>query len=177
MEYKTYLESPLGTLTLEADGAALTALRLPVWRGQAERNEPVEQEDDLPIFQLTKRWLDTYFSGKDPGDLPPISTNGSAFQELVWAELQKIPYGQLTTYGTIAKTLEERTGKHVSAQAVGGTVGRNPIAILIPCHRVVGADGSLTGYGGGLDNKNRLLATEHMDLVRLFRTTDESEQE
>lgn len=166
MRYETIYESPLGALTLEADGAALTALRLPVWRQPLKQSELAQREDDLPIFRLTKRWLDVYFSGKDPGRLPPINTSGSSFQKLVWAELLKIPYGKLTTYGAIAKTLEEKTGRRVSAQAVGGAVGRNPIAILIPCHRVVGSNGSLTGYGGGLDSKIRLLSVEHMDQIR-----------
>ena len=161
MRFTTTYESPLGTLTLEADGAALTALRLPVWRQPPQQQEPAQEEDALPVFLLAKRWLDVYFSGKNPGDPPPLATAGSAFQELVWEELEKIPYGKLTTYGAIAKTLEDKTGRRVSAQAVGGAVGRNPLAILIPCHRVVGADGSLTGYGGGLDSKIRLLAVEH----------------
>ena len=163
MRFTTTYESPLGTLTLEADGAALTALRLPVWRQPPQQQEPAQEEDALPVFLLAKRWLDVYFSGKNPGDPPPLATAGSAFQELVWEELRAVPYGGLTTYGAICRRLEERTGRRASAQAVGGAVGRNPLGILIPCHRCVGTDGSLTGFGGGLPAKRTLLKLEGHD--------------
>ena len=106
------------------------------------------------------RWLDLYFAGKEPDFSPALNPTGTTFQMLVWAILQTIPYGGTTTYGAIAKRLEKSTGKRMSAQAVGGAVGRNPISILIPCHRVIGADGSLTGYAGGLNKKEYLLRTE-----------------
>lgn len=106
------------------------------------------------------RWLDLYFAGKEPDFSPALNPTGTAFQMSVWAILQTIPFGETTTYGAIARRLEEETKKRMSAQAVGGAVGRNPISILIPCHRVIGADGSLTGYAGGLDKKEYLLRTE-----------------
>ena len=106
------------------------------------------------------RWLDLYFAGKEPHFMPALSPDGTAFQQAVWEILRTIPYGETTTYGAIAKRLEKNTGKRMSAQAVGGAVGRNPISILIPCHRVIGADGGLTGYAGGLDKKEYLLGLE-----------------
>ena len=106
------------------------------------------------------RWLDLYFAGKEPDFSPALNPTGTAFQMSVWAILQTIPFGETTTYGAIARRLEEQTKKRMSAQAVGGAVGRNPISIIVPCHRVIGADGSLTGYAGGLDKKEYLLRTE-----------------
>ena len=116
---------------------------------------------DHPVLAETAAWLDAYFAGKnpDPSDVK-LAPQGSPFRQLVWEELKKIPYGQTTTYGSIAKTLEATLGRRVAAQAVGGAVGHNPISILIPCHRVVGSGGSLTGYGGGLWRKEYLLALE-----------------
>jgi methylated-DNA-[protein]-cysteine S-methyltransferase len=162
--YVTAFESPVGTLTVASDGAALTAVAFPLWRGKPRQTAAGERRDDLPVFGEARRWLETYFSGRDPGPIPPVRTGGSPFQELVWAELQRIPYGQVTTYGAIAGALEARTGRRQAAQAVGGAVGRNPVAILIPCHRVVGADGGLTGFGGGIDVKCALLKTEGVRL-------------
>ena len=107
-----------------------------------------------------RRWLDVYFSGRKPDFTPPTAPAGTAFQQSVWEILRTIPYGETTTYGAIARRIEQNTGCRMSAQAVGGAVGRNPISILIPCHRVIGADGSLTGYAGGLDKKERLLQWE-----------------
>ena len=166
MQYFIEYDSPLGQLTLLSDGVALTALYLETWRaklGDPEATAPRE----LAIFDQARAWLDRYFAGEDPGPAPRLRTAGSPFQELVWAQLQKIPYGRLTTYGEIAKTLAEQTGKRVSAQAVGGAVGANPLAIVIPCHRVVGSGGNLTGYGGGLDKKLRLLELEGVDTAAL----------
>ena len=140
--------SPLGPLTLVSDGIALTALDF-----AQPQEQPINQ--DLPIFAETRRWLDIYFSGKKPDFTPPIHPQGTPFQQKVWQELLKIPYGQTTTYGAIAKHIGCR-----SAQAIGQAVHRNPIAIIIPCHRVIGADGSLTGYASGLDIKQKLLLLE-----------------
>lgn len=144
----THYYSPLGPLTLVSDGTALTALDF-----AQTQEQPINQ--DLPIFVETFRWLDLYFNGKQPNFTPPIHPQGTPFQQKVWQELLKIPYGQTTTYGAIAKHIGCR-----SAQAIGQAVHRNPIAIIIPCHRVIGADGSLTGYASGLDIKQKLLLLE-----------------
>lgn len=145
---KTWYQSPIGMLSLVSDGKSLTAL---------DFGEPKEipNHQDLPIFKETRHWLDLYFSGKKPNFMPPLNPQGTPFQQIVWQELLKIPYGETTTYGSIAKHINCR-----SAQAVGQAVHNNPIAILIPCHRVIGADGSLTGYASGLDIKLQLLKLE-----------------
>ncbi len=154
MDYIHPYRSPLGPITMASDGEHLTGL----WfDGQAHFAESLAKEHQaakLPVFDLTTQWLDAYFSGKDPGPLPPLAPGGSAFQARVWALLQRIPRGNTTTYGELAKLLGS------SARAVGGAVGRNPISILIPCHRVIGAGGRLTGYAGGLDKKTALLRLE-----------------
>jgi methylated-DNA-[protein]-cysteine S-methyltransferase len=115
-------------------------------------------------------WLDGYFAGENPDpNALPLGPKGSDFQQAVWAELLKIPYGEVVTYGAIAKTLAKARGiERMSSQAVGGAVGRNPISIIIPCHRVVGSDGSLTGYGGGIENKVKLLEGEGVDMTKLY---------
>ena len=169
MNYYTTVESPVGTLTVLSDGEAVTALDFPLWRGRPRTAPEGTEAPDLPVFQQTKRWLAAYFAGEDPGPVPPIRTAGTAFQERVWARLRAIPYGEVTTYGAIADAIAAETGRRQSAQAVGGAVGRNPVAVLIPCHRVVGSGGSLTGFGGGLDAKVRLLETEGVDMAKLFR--------
>lgn len=145
--------SPLGMLRLQSDGNYLTRLDF------VREGDAAEAGGDAAAAQ-TVRWLDAYFAGSVPGALPPLRLEGTGFQKAVWALLMDIPYGQTTTYGTIAKQLEKQLSKRMSAQAVGGAVGRNPIAILVPCHRVLGANGSLTGYAGGLDKKQALLAIE-----------------
>ena len=113
----------------------------------------------LPVFQETARWLQIYFSGQVPGWVPPLRPAGTPFQQAVWQLLQRIPWGTTTTYGSLSRRLQAQ-GIKASPQAVGGAVGRNPISILIPCHRVLGADGSLTGYAGGLAIKQQLLRLE-----------------
>ena len=145
---KTWYQSPIGMLSLVSDGKSLTAL---------DFGEPKESPNhqNLPIFKETRRWLDLYFSGGIPDFTPPLNPQGTPFQQKVWQELLKIPYSETTTYGAIAKHINCR-----SAQAVGQAIHRNPIAIIIPCHRVIGADGSLTGYASGLDIKQRLLSQE-----------------
>jgi methylated-DNA-[protein]-cysteine S-methyltransferase len=128
------------------------------------------ENPDLPAFAAARTWLDRYFAGEKPGiaDLP-LAPRGTAFQTAVWDLLREIPYGELTTYGALAQAVAARLGKaRMSAQAVGVAVGRNPVSIIIPCHRVVGADGSLTGYGGGLPLKIRLLEHEGADMSRLY---------
>lgn len=152
--------SPLGPITLRADGETLTGL----WFvGQKYYPGHLDNggQDDLPIFAQARQWLDIYFSGKTPDFTPPLRTEGTAFQREVWAILAAIPYGMTRTYGDIAGELAQKRGlEHMSAQAVGSAVGRNPISILIPCHRVVGQTGNLTGYAGGLDRKRALLELE-----------------
>lgn len=155
MLFLTHYASPLGPILLAADETGLTGL----WF-EAQKYFPsflgVEyQEKETPVLTETVRWLDVYFSGKDPDILPPLHPQGSPFRQAVWSILLTIPRGQTMTYGEIAR----RLGVH-SAQAVGGAVGHNPISILIPCHRVVGSDGSLTGYAGGVERKARLLQLE-----------------
>lgn len=120
------------------------------------------QEKDLPIFEETKNWLDIYFSGKNPDFTPKLKLEGSEFRMAVWNILKEIPYGKTTTYGEIAKKIGKAK---ISAQAVGGAVGHNPVSIIIPCHRVIGKNGSLTGYAGGLDLKKQLLDNENINAI------------
>ena len=152
--------SPLGPVTLASDGAAITGLWFVGQKYYPDHLDGGEARD-LSVFAQAKAWLDVYFSGRDPGLTPPLRFEGTPFQNEVWAILAAIPYGATRTYGHIAGELAAKRGlPHMSAQAVGGAVGRNPISILIPCHRVVGRWGSLTGYAGGIDKKRALLALE-----------------
>ena len=133
------------------------------------KNTGVSEKEPLPVFQKTADWLDIYFSGKEPDFTPEISLSGSPFQMAVWEILKTIPYGQTMTYGEIAERIAQQRGMtRMSAQAVGGAVGRNPVSILVPCHRVVGTNGSLTGYAGGIVKKVELLRLEGVD-IRKFR--------
>ena len=126
-------------------------------------------EQNTPALTEAKRWLDIYFAGKEPDFLPPLHPIGSAFRQSVWEILLKIPYGQTITYGDIARQLAAKRGlANMSAQAVGGAVGHNEISIIIPCHRVVGSSGSLTGYAGGIDKKVKLLELERTDMRGFF---------
>ena len=158
MIYTAHYTSPLGGITLTSDGMALTGLYFDGETGCPPCD--AAHKKDLPVFGEAMHWLDLYFAGKEPDFSPALNPTGTAFQQAVWEILRTIPYGGTTTYGAIAKRLEKVRGKRMSAQAVGGAVGRNPISILIPCHRVIGADGSLTGYAGGLDKKEYLLGLE-----------------
>ncbi|MBR5114621.1 MAG: methylated-DNA--[Oscillospiraceae bacterium] len=145
--------SPVGPLTLVSDGAALTGL----W---TEKNAPVPGEiAELPVFELTEKWLDVYFSGREPDFTPPLRMEGTPFRLRVWELLREIPYGSLTSYGAIAEKLRA-AGIKASPRAVGGAVGANPVSIIVPCHRVIGSDGSLTGYAGGIETKKALLRLE-----------------
>lgn len=150
MEITSLYKSPLGVYVMTTDGKSLTGLSLAKLQG-------ITEQQDLPIFAETRRWLDLYFSGKNPDFLPTLSPQGTPFQLKVWRELLTIPYGQTTSYGEIARRLQCR-----SAQAIGQAVHRNPIAIIIPCHRVIGANGSLVGYASGLDIKRKLLRIENV---------------
>ena len=162
MIYTAHYTSPLGGMTLVSDGTALVGLYFDGQKYAAEGLDATRTQKNLPIFEEARRWLDVYFSGRKPDFTPPTAPAGTAFQQSVWEILRTIPYGQTVTYGAIARRIEQNTGRRMSAQAVGGAVGRNPISILIPCHRVVGTNGSLTGYAGGLDKKAYLLRIEEI---------------
>ena len=160
--YTSVYSSELGDILLAADEIGLTGL----WFfGQSYFADtlPAEQvAQETPILAQAREWLDEYFSGKEPDFTPTLHPMGSPFRQAVWKLLLQIPYGQTTTYGEIARQLEKLQNRpHMSAQAVGGAVGHNGISIIIPCHRVVGTKGSLTGYAGGLDKKMALLELEH----------------
>ncbi len=157
------LPSPLGELLLASDGEALTGLWFVGQAHCAAGLDPLHAERTLPVFEETALWLAAYFAGRDPGAVPTLRPRGTAFQKSVWAQLAAIPRGEMRTYGELARLLSAGSGRPVSARAVGGAVGRNPISILLPCHRVVGAGGKLTGYAGGLERKRALLALEAGD--------------
>ncbi len=161
MRYRETFSSPLGSVILASDGDSLTGLWFEGQRYCPGGLEGERGEGDLPVFRQVRAWLERYFSGKDPGPLPPLRLEGTDFQKEVWTLLRAIPYGQTRTYGDIARELARRRGlPRMSAQAVGGAVGRNPISILVPCHRAVGANGRLTGYAGGVERKAALLKLE-----------------
>ena len=156
MNYITNYKSPLGKLTLASDGENLIGLWIEGQKYFLSQYKDLVEKDDIAIFHQTKLWLDEYFLGKNP-DISPLKLKpeGTAFQDKVWKILLDIPYGKTIAYGDIAAKLGMRCG-----QAVGGAVGRNPISIIIPCHRVIGKDGALTGYAGGIDIKVKLLELE-----------------
>lgn len=157
MRYTQHYASPLGGILLAADGERLTGVWFEGQKYFARGLETEHEEKDLPVFGQAARWLDTYFSGKEPDFTPPLHLTGTEFQITVWRTLLTIPYGKTETYGGLARRCSRAD---VPARAVGGAVGRNPVSIIIPCHRVVGADGSLTGYAGGTGRKAKLLALE-----------------
>ena len=153
MIYSAYYDSPLGNILLAADDEGVTTLDFTEKKDAVSRNHPILRE--------AAHWLDIYFSGKNPGFTPTLHLFGTPFRMEVWRLLLDIPFGKTTTYGALAKEIARRRGVHrMSAQAIGGAVGRNPVALIVPCHRVIGADGSLTGYAGGLDKKASLLSLE-----------------
>ena len=161
MQYTSRYRSPLGEMLLAADETGVTGLWFAGQKYFARHLDKEQVEKEIPLFTTVKQWLDVYFAGSEPDFTVPLHFTGTAFQNEVWGILCAIPYGQTTTYSEIAKQLAARRGlPHMSAQAVGGAVGHNPISILVPCHRVVGLGGSLTGYAGGLERKRCLLALE-----------------
>ena len=170
MEYIHHYHSPLGGITVASDGEVLTGLWFDGQKYFAVTLAKEHEEKMLPVFEETDRWLDIYFQGKEPDFLPPVSfASGSEFRQEVWKILLSIPYGKTMTYGEIAACIAKQRGlTRMSAQAVGGAVGHNPISIIVPCHRVVGTDGSLTGYAGGIDKKIKLLEYEHMDVEQFY---------
>ncbi len=171
MFYSTDYASPLGAITLASDGENLVGLWMAGQKYFAETaRDAIEEKPDLPVFATARKWLDAYFAGKKPAISElPLAPVGGEFRKAVWDILCGIPYGQCTTYGEIAKKMAARMNKEsMSSQAVGNAVGHNPISIIIPCHRVVGSNGSLTGYAGGIKRKITLLEHEGADMSAFF---------
>ena len=171
MYYTTTCPSPIGTVTLASDGHNLVGLWL---EGQKYYGgtiaDKMTRQDDIPVFDSVKKWMDRYFAGEKPliSELP-LAPIGSEFRQDVWDILCQIPYGEVITYGDISKKIAEKRNRlRMSSQAVGGAVGHNPISVIIPCHRVVGSNGSLTGYAGGISIKIKLLELEGVDMKSLF---------
>lgn len=165
---QTY-DSPIGTLLLAADEVGLCGLWLAGEKQFADHLPAEHVQKCTPVLAKAQQWLDVYFSAKEPDFIPPLHPVGSAFRQEVWQLLLQIPYGKTVTYGQLAQKFAKRRGiLRMSAQAVGGAVGHNEISIIIPCHRVVGAGGNLTGYAGGIDRKIRLLELEGVDLRGLY---------
>ena len=169
MTYTQHYDSPLGGMLLSADDEGLTGLWFDGEKYFA-RSLPKEHEvREMDILRSAAQWLDVYFSGLEPDFTPPLHPVGSDFRRRVWKKLLEIPYGETTTYGELAKSLAaDLRLERMSAQAVGGAVGHNEISVIIPCHRVVGASGSLTGYAGGISKKLGLLRLEGADTSHFF---------
>ena len=163
MEYISYYISPLGRMLIAADDEGLTGLWFEGQHYFALHLDENHEEKETPVLSETKRWLDIYFSGRRPDFTPPLHVTGSDFHRKVSDIMRTIPYGKTMAYGEIASMIAEKEGRRISARAVGGAVGHNRISIIIPCHRVIGSNGSLTGYAGGLDRKIRLLELEGVD--------------
>ena len=169
MMYTMHYNSPLGGILLAADEIGLTGLWFDGTTYFADTLDPLHKEQATPILLDDKRWLDCYFRRQNPDFTPSLHPIGFPFRQEVWALLRQIPYGQTTSYGALARQLAEQRGlAHMSAQAVGGAVGHNAISIIRPCHRVVGSNGSLTGYAGGIDKKVKLLTLEKVCMDALF---------
>ena len=169
MEYIHHYDSPLGGVTIASDGKALTGLWFDGQKYFGNGLDKDVRKDILPVFDQTVQWLNIYFSGKAPGFTPPLNMKTTPFRKEVWEILLTIPFGRTMTYGEIADKIARQNGlSRMSAQAVGQAVGHNAISLIIPCHRVVGANGSLTGYAGGIDKKAKLLALEQVDMSSFF---------
>ncbi len=173
MYYMTTCVSPIGLITLACDNDGKNLLGL--WtQGQKYHGgtiaEEMREKNDIPLFDTVKKWLKRYFSGQKPSVTElPLAPIGGEFRQRVWQILKEIPYGEVVTYGDIAKKIAAATGKsRFSSQAVGGAVGHNPISIIIPCHRVVGSNGSLTGYAGGIEMKLKLLEFDGADTSKFI---------
>lgn len=166
MQYLSHYHSPLGAITLASDGEHLIGLWFDGQEHFASTITAAKEEHNLAIFHQTQRWLDQYFEGQRPNFIPKIEVLGTEFRKLVCDIMLAIPYGSTTTYKDIAQQVAAKLGRNsMSAQAVGGAVGHNPISIIIPCHRVIGTNGSLTGYAGGLDRKAQLLQLERNNIL------------
>ena len=159
--FERMIQTPLGEVRLRSDGKSLIGLWFVGQVNDAKEHSDIEIKDDLPIFGQVETWLESYFSGNQTPIIFPLQPKGTMFQERVWKILQEIPYGETMTYGDIAQRIAKEKGVATySAQAVGQAVGKNPISILIPCHRVLGKNGALTGYAGGVHRKEQLLKIE-----------------
>lgn len=169
MDYVHHYYSPLGAITMASDGEALIGLWFDGQKYFADTIGDKSEEKTLPVFEQTDRWLDIYFSGKVPEFTPLLKMKTTDFRKDVWKIMLAIPYGRTMTYGEIADRVAKHKGlERMSAQAVGGAVGHNSISLIIPCHRVVGSDGNLTGYAGGMDKKEKLLKLEGADMTKLY---------
>ena len=166
MIYMGRYDSPLGPITLAGEDGALTGLWFDGQKYFGAGLPAGTPEGEPPVFRQVRAWLDRYFRGEDPGPATPLAPAGTAFQRAVWEVLREIPYGRTATYGQVAQAAGRGLGRNTSPRAAGSAVGRNPISLLIPCHRVVGAGGSLTGYAGGVERKQRLLIHEGVDVSR-----------
>ncbi len=168
-QYTMEYASPVGRLTLASDGENITGLWMENQKYFGATLDDVARQSELAVFDAVAAWLDSYFREEKPPMTLPLAPRGSAFRRAVWDILCAIPYGEVATYGDIAKEMAKQQGREtMSAQAVGGAVGHNPISILIPCHRVVGTGGSLTGYAGGIGAKVKLLQLEEVDMDAFF---------
>ena len=169
MVYTYKYKSPLGRILLAADEVGITGLWFEGQKYFANTLPDKYIPQETEILAEAKKWLDVYFSGEEPKFTPSLHPKGSTFRQAVWQILLQIPYGQTITYGEVARKMAEmKNVSRMSAQAVGGAVGHNEISIIIPCHRVIGTNGSLTGYAGGIDKKISLLELEHADMRHLF---------
>ena len=161
MDFIHKYESPFGAITLACSDDALTGLWFDGQKHFGSTLSAQPEERMTPVFEMAEKWLDIYFSGEDPGFTPPLELRGMPFQRKVWDILITIPFGETVTYGQIAHMLAESEGMaKMSARAVGSAVGRNPVLLIVPCHRVIGVDGSLTGYAAGTEIKKKLLEME-----------------
>ncbi len=169
MNYISYYDSPLGKIMLTSDGQAITGVRFEKRTAFEADPDKNRIKKETPVFIEAKIWMDIYFAGRNPGKIPLLRLDGTEFRKKVWKILLTIPYGRTVTYGEIAAAIMKETGqKKMSAQAIGGAVGHNPVPLFCPCHRVVGAGGNLTGYAGGIDRKQALLALENIDMTAFF---------
>lgn len=169
MTYIYYYDSPLGGITVSSNGREITGLWFDGQKYFGDTLSKECEEKNLPIFEETKKWLDIYFSGKAPDFTPALKMETTPFRKAVWEIMLTIPFGQTMTYGEIAERIAKQKGRaKMSAQAVGGAVGHNSISLIIPCHRVVGTNGSLTGYAGGIEKKVQLLTLEKTDMSTFF---------
>lgn len=168
MDYISRYQSPAGGITMASDGACITGLWFDGAKYFADTLAPAYEEREVPVLREAGAWLDCYFGGGVPDFTPPVRLNGTPFRMAVWEVLKGIPYGGTMTYGEIARILAEQNGTgKMSARAVGGAVGHNPISIIVPCHRVIGSGGSLTGFAGGVDKKIKLLTIEKVNLQNM----------
>lgn len=172
MDYIHHYKSPLGGITLASNGNSLIGLWFDEQKYFADTLNKDFREKQLPIFEQADKWLDIYFSGKAPDFTPSLVMKTTPFRKAVWKIMLSIPYGKTMTYGEIAAKIAKKKGiKQMSAQAVGGAVGHNSISLIVPCHRVVGANGSLTGYAGGIAKKIKLLKLEQVSMTNFFVPT------